>query len=331
MKKKLLTIAVIAAMLMTLVSCGGGSSDGDPGSSAEAYPEKDIVIYVNSKAGSSGDSVARQVSLALEGSENMNGHQVIVNNIIDGNGTESWTPVKDGDPDGYSMAMMSTVIVSAELLGNSPLTLDDFDWLCGFLVDPQWITVPADAPYNTFGEMMDYIKEHPGEVNWGTANATASDSIFLAKFVADHPEYEFNRITYDGGGEMLTALLGGYVDVCVTEYLDIAPNVEAGTLKTIGVMSAERIKGHEDVPTLAEEGYGIINERARGMAIPKGMDEEVKAKMVELMKEAFESDTFQEWMVQNGVDIRWMSGEEFKKSYEDHRALLAEGLEKLGN
>lgn len=324
--KKFLALLLAVLMVAALAACGSQPTEEPSGADYSNWPEEDIVLYVNSKAGSSGDSLSRQIAAGLEGNEKMNGHQIIVNNIIDGNGTQSWKPVRDADPNGYSLATMSTVIVTAYLLGNSPLQMDDFDWLCGFFVDPQWIVCDANAPYNTFAELMEYVEAHPGEINWGTANAVSSDAIALTQLLHDNPQYEINRVTYNGGGEMLTALLGGFIDVAITEYIDIDANIQAGTLKLLGVMSEERVSTQPEIPTLKEEGFDIVLERARGFAIPKGIDPELKEKMVDLFHDAYDSETFQTWMTQNCVDKRWMTGEEFLASYQNLAQMTEEGL-----
>lgn len=330
--KKVLAIILALVLCMTMFACAKKPNDpaDDGPKDYSTWPEKDIVINVNSKAGSSGDTMTRKLAEACEVNDLLNGHKIIINNIIDGTGYQTWKPVSEGDPDGYLLATLSTSAPSGYALGNTALPYDAMTYITGYFVDPQFVISRSDAPWNDFGELMDYIKAHPNEVNWGTASVTSADSVAFAKLASELPDYKWNRVTYDGGGEQLTALLGGFVDVAVTEYLDIDGQIKAGNLKIIGVMSDERVADQPNVKTLKECGYDIFVERARGFAGPLNMDPELVKRINEVLTAAWETDVYQEWMTQNCVDKRLMTGEEFLASYAEHYDLIADNLSYIG-
>ena len=279
------------------------------------WPEKDITIYVNSKAGSSGDTMTRQFAEAANQMDIMNGHKILVNNVIDTTGYQTWKPVSEAAGDGYLLACMSTVAPSEFATGVSELDYHDLTYISGYFVDPQFLYCKAEEPYNDMAECVQYMKDHPGELNWGSGSATGPDSIALAVFLKNNPDVQINRVSYSGGADLQTAILGGFVNVGVTEYLDIAPQLEAGALKILGVMSEERVKDLPDVKTWKECGENIVMERARGFAGPKDMDPELVKRINEVFKPVWESESFQKWMTDNRVDIRWMEGDEFLASY----------------
>lgn len=333
--KKFVALLLAVIMALALVACGEKPAEPQGGEDAgpkdySTWPEKDIVLNVNSKPGSSGDTLARQLALACEEANLLNGHKMIINNIIDGTGYETWKPVSEDTSDGYLLAILSTSLPSCDALGTSALSADkDLTYISGFFTDPQWVYCAADKPYNTVGELLDYIKAHPGEVNWGSASAVGMDALAAAQLFSSDDTLTVNRVSFDGGAEQLTAMLGGFVDVGITEYLDIDAQVQAGNLKIIGVLSAEREPSNPDVQTALEGGWDVVLDRARGVAGPKDMDPALVARISEVMKQAWAVESFQTWMTQNCVSIRFMEGPEFLDSYMNVYDFTVENMDKL--
>ena len=65
---------------------------------------------------------------------------------------------------------------------------------------------------------------------------------------------DMKNIPYKGGAQAAVAVMSGEADMTFTSYVVIAPHVEAGRLRVLGVSSAERMPQLPDVPTIAENG-----------------------------------------------------------------------------
>ena len=79
-----------------------------------------------------------------------------------------------------------------------------------------------------------------------------------------------NYIAFSGGGESMSAILGGQVSVGINGLAEFAPQIEAGTVRVLGISSAERLPG-VDAPTLREQGVDVEFENWRSLVAPPGI------------------------------------------------------------
>ena len=140
MRKQMLAVLLAGTMALSLTACGQGSgSSSQPqttaagqasgtessGNDYSGWPEKDIHIIYYTKAGSGGDTFLRQMSAALNGK--LNGHNIVIENIVDPTGASAWSKVQEAEADGYTLACLSSTVVTADLVGGSPVKYQDFD------------------------------------------------------------------------------------------------------------------------------------------------------------------------------------------------------------
>lgn len=274
------------------------------------FPEKNITLVYYTKPGSGGDMFMRNLAAAL--GKELNGHSIVIENIVDPSGATAWGRVQKAKPDGYRLAFLSSTVVTADLIGGSPVKYEDFDYICGMGMDPQYIFCKADAPYNTLPELIEYCRQNPGKVNWGTAAPTSASTI-CSVLVINQADIDVNRVVYQTGGDTFVALLGGFVDVGVGEYIDMRSQVEAGEVKLLCLLAKER--NSLDVPTAIESGYDIVFDRPRGFAAPKGADPAVIARVSEIFKRAYDDPAFMNYLQQEAIDPVFQTGEEFLESY----------------
>lgn len=326
MTKKLTSLILTASLALGLVSCastpspdaaGISSSGSDPtqnGTSTTDYsswPEKDITVVYYTKAGSGGDIFLRQLATALDGK--LNGHKLLIENLVDPTGATAWGKVQKADKDGYTLACLSSTVVTADIIGGSPVKYTDFDYVIGMGMDPQYIYCKADAPYNNLEELIAYCKENPGEVGWATAAPTSASTICSVALIGK-AGVDVNRVVYETGSDSLVAVLGGFVDVAVGEYGDMAAQVDAGELKLLCLLSKER--NAMDIPTILEQGYDFIFERPRGIAAPLGTDPALVERIYEVFAQAYENEEFMAYLESVAIDPVLQKGDAFLASYD---------------
>lgn len=324
--KKLVSLVLASAMTLSLAACGNSnsgnagnasntpSSAGTSGTAAADYsnwPEKDITVVYYTKAGSGGDLFLRQLASALDGK--LNGHQLLIENLVDPTGATAWSKVQKAAADGYTLACLSSTVVTADIIGGSPVKYPDFDYVIGMGMDPQYIYCKSSAPYNNLEELVDYCNKHPGEVNWATAAPTSASTICSVALI-NEAGLNVNRVVYETGGDSLVGILGGFVDVAVGEYGDMAAQVDAGELKLLTLFSAER--NALDVPTTSEAGYNLVFDRPRGIAAPEGTDPALVERIYEVFAQAYESEEFMAYLESVAIDPVLQTGDEFLASYD---------------
>ena len=311
-------VAVMCA-LAVFMACGAALA-----ASYESWPEKDIHIIYYTRPGSGGDTFLRNLAAALK--DKMNGHNIVIENIVDPSGATPWGRVQRAAKDGYTLACLSSTVVTADLLSNSPVKYADFAYVCGLGMDPQYVYARKEVPYNTLPELIEYCKQNPGKVNWGTATPTGASTICSVEII-NKTGINVNRVTFATGGDILVNILGGFADVGVGEYLDMRPQVEAGNLKLLCLLAGKR--NALDVPTALEDGYHVLFDRPRGLAAPAGTDPELVKRMAEFFKQAHKVKSFTDYMAQEAIEPVFQTGEEFLKSYDAIAEIIRSNEEAL--
>ncbi|MBR0108782.1 MAG: tripartite tricarboxylate transporter substrate binding protein, partial [Pyramidobacter sp.] len=228
-------------------------------------------------------------------------------------GAVPWGRVQRANKDGYTLACLSTTVVTADLIGHSPVKYPDFAYICALGNDPQYIFCRKEMPFNTLPELLAYAKANPGKLNWGTAAPTSASTICSAEIIRS-TGIDVNRIVFNTGGDTLVNILGGFCDVGVGEYMDMRPQIEAGNLKLLALVAKER--NVLNVPTTVEDGFNIVFERARGLAAPAGTDPELVARIAEVFKTALSDEKFCKYLSDEAIEAKYMDGAAFLASYD---------------
>lgn len=230
--KKVISLLLTMLMALSLVACGGNNAattdDVDP--NAGWTPTKTINIYMTHGAGGDTDYMGRQLATALE---KVLGVSVVVTNVTGSNGATCMQQYKDGDKDGYTLIATNTAALNGnEATGMVDFGYDAFEPVAVYGIQSgENIIVPADAPYNTLGELIEASKANPGQIKYGISTG---GGVYIQACVLTHlGGAEFNIIDVGDGATRLTALLGGEVDATSLPYSTAADYIEKGQLKTL--------------------------------------------------------------------------------------------------
>lgn len=145
-------------------------------------------------------------------------------------------------------------------------------WLAAVGTSYGAIAVRTDSPYKTLGDLMAALKKNPGKVVIGSGGSVGSQdwmqTAMLAKAAGISPK-ELRYVALEGGGDITTALLGGHIQVGSTDIADSMPQVKAGKLRILAVLSDKRLArpGMTSIPTAKEQGYDVVWQVARGFYV----------------------------------------------------------------
>ena len=241
--KKILALALAAAMSLTLVACGGsktpaasGSASSGGSSSAETvdFPgNKQVSLIVPYSAGGASDTVARIYASELEQSL---GTSIVVSNVTGASGAIGLEQVRNSNPDGYTIASM------LKALGFTDLSTDDFRFIGRAMTIPAAVTVRADAPWDTFEDFVNYAKEHPGEIQVGNSG-TGSIWHIAAASIEKECGVQFTHVPFDGAAPAVAALLGGNIQAVTVSPSEVKNNVDSGDFKVLCVLGESRSCG----------------------------------------------------------------------------------------
>ena len=140
-------------------------------------------------------------------------------------------------------------------------TADDVKWLAAVGVDYGAVVVRADSPYKTLAQLMGALKSDPSHIVFGAGGTVGSQDWMKSALVAKQAgvnQKAMRYVAFEGGGEAMTALLGGHVHVYSGDASEIAPHLKAGKVRALAVLSPERLTGDmASVPTAREMGYPV--------------------------------------------------------------------------
>ena len=274
-----------------------------------AYPDKPVTVICPWTAGGGTDVLLRALS---KEAEKYLGQTINVVNQTGGAGAIGHNAIRAARPDGYTIGMITFELNSLPPQGLVPFTWKDFDPLMRINTDPAALTVRKDAPYNTVRGFVDYAKAHPDEITIGNS-APGSVWNIAAGLVAEKTGIKVKHVPFDGAQPAVTALVGGHIKAVAVSVAEVRGQVQAGNLKILGVMSSERDKIFPDVPTFKEQGVDVEFYTWRGLGLPKGVPANVKAKISEAYKKAFDSKEFQEFAAKASLNLAYLNAADFTK------------------
>lgn len=241
-----LALALGLAAAATMGIAGASAQDG------ANWPERPVTIVVPYNPGGSTDAVARLIAPALSDAL---GQPFVVENKPGASGTIGTDLVAKADPDGYTM-LVHTSVIAIHPAFKTNLTYDteaDLAPVSVVATGPFVLNVNPELPVDDVAGLVAYAKEHPGELNFGSAGAGSSGHLITELFM-NETGTEMVHIPYGGGGPSQVGLMANEVQV-VFDTLTSVPFIKDGRIKALAVTSAERWKDLPDVPTIAEQGF----------------------------------------------------------------------------
>lgn len=312
--------AALAAL--TLAACGGNVGGGGDADGAD-FPTGPVTITVGQDAGGSTDLIARAVA---EGMAEDLGVSVPVVNRAGANGALATEEVAAKPADGHELILLNASLITITPLAVSEdeaVSLDDLEVLKGLSQDDYVLIASAESGFETF----DDLKNASGDVTYGTTGVGTGSQLAQAVLFAQ-AEVEGTAVPFDSGSPALTAVVGDQVQVATVQLGEAKSQIDAGNVVPLLAFSAERNQFLPDVPTAVEEGYDVPVSQYRAVAAPKGLPEDVKARLVESLDGAIASDTYKSFNENNLLTPHEISGEEVTAEWtelaEKYKALTDE-------
>jgi len=269
---------LLAVLCLVAVAFPGGRTGGDDG----PFPSRRISIMAPADPGGGWDTTARalQTTIREEFAENGGADVYNVGGAGGTLGLSQLVSKADGDP--YQPMVMGLVMLGAIETNRSPVSIDQVTPIATLTTDSEVLVVPANSPLKTIDDLVAALKRDIGGVRFGGGSAGGTDQLLvgeLAKVLGLEPS-RTTYIAHSGGGEAVTAILSGSVDVGVSGISDFQSQIEAGKMRVLAVSSptSTKIDG-KALPTLKESGIDLELTNWRGIVAPPGIDAEQRRKM----------------------------------------------------
>jgi putative tricarboxylic transport membrane protein len=279
---------------------------------ATVFPEKPIEFTVPFAAGGGSDIMARTIAAIIE-QEKILPQPLAVVNRPGASGVLGYMHVgqKTGDP--YALTTATNSFVIQPLLGKMKLDYREFTLVAGLALDEFVLVVPANSPHRNVQELVEAARRAPKNVKVGGSSAPSIDSI-IAHLLEKATGIQLNFIAFKSGGEVITNLLGGHIDVASANPGEALTQVQAKKARVLAAASSKRLASLPDVPTLREAGIDIVATQWRGVAAPKGIPKDAETVLVSAFKKLSDSKTWQEkYLKENNLTLHYLSPAEFRR------------------
>ncbi|WP_163528981.1 tripartite tricarboxylate transporter substrate binding protein [Halobacillus ihumii] len=321
--RKLAMIPILLLLLFMTACSGSASGNGD-------YPTQNIEIVAPASPGGGWDLTARSLEKVLSGQELVKENINVVNKP-GGGGEVGWKYLKSQDS--HSLAVNSSLVLTNNLLGQSELTYKDFTPIATLATEWQALAVPADSKFSTASEFLKATKADPASIKIGVGPGLGNDDhlslVQAASEFGINPS-QLNFLVYEGGGDVVTALLGGHVDAVTTSLSEVKDQHLAGKLKILAVSSEKPVKGIEDVPTWKEAGVDMVFPHWRGIMGPPDMTEEEIAYWDEKLSKMVKTDEWKKILENNDWEGFYKNSEETKAFLQEQHDLYKQLVEDSG-
>ena len=269
---------------------------------AQPYPNKPIKVLVPFVAGGTSDIVARAVGQKLTEA----GYTALVENRPGANGSIAAEALAKSAPDGYTIMVGSigTFAINMSLYKNPKYdTQKDFDAITVAVRTPNVLITPPNFPPNSVKELINYAKQNPGKVSYGSSGSGSSDHLSAELFKQQTGTFGVH-IPYRGGAAAQTDIMAGNIEASFQNFGTVVPYIRAGKMKALAVTSAQRMPQFPTVPTMIESGLAGFDVTSwQAVAAPKGTPRDIINKLHADIARGFRAPDLNQRFTDQGFEI----------------------------
>lgn len=294
-------------------------------SAASAFPNGPIEFVIPFGAGGSADIEGRL--LAEKMSEEL-GVPVTPVNRPGAGGAVTYTYIKNAKPDGRTIGWNSTSVLTTTNLGNTDFPYDAIDHVGRVEYQPQPFVVRSDAKWQTFEEFVADCKANPGTLkvaNTGTGSATHAGAVMLMSAAGCDVIHLPKSIKTRN-----KSVLNGEADAMIAPLTGVVNLEKAGKLRILLMPADQRSEIYPDIPTARERGFDASMDLFRGLSVPPGTADDIKAKLADAMMKAANSPEFRKLAADKGFTVAPMDHKEFEVYLREENDKVRKVLETAG-
>jgi tripartite-type tricarboxylate transporter receptor subunit TctC len=299
-------LKVVVAALIALASVPAAQAV-----SAQEWPQRAVRIMAPFAAGGSVDAIARTISQRLG---EVFGEQFVIENRPGAGGTLAAEAVARAPADGYTLLMgtPSQITIAPTQTKTSYDPVKDFAPISMIGSNPFVLVAHPSVPAKNLTEFVSYARGQQDGVNY--AHAGVGTIVHLAMVVFQRlAGIEMVPVVYKGGAsQVLNDVVSGHMSTYLSPLPPVLPLANSGTVRLLGVTSAQRMSQIPDVPTFAESGFpGYRILTWSGLMAPAGTPKAIIDRIVREIAEAIKDPGVAQRLTASGVDLTPSTPEEF--------------------
>lgn len=313
-KPRVLAAAVCLAALVCLSL---------PVRAAGTFPDRPITMLMPFGAGNAPDTMARVIGEYLQ---TKHGITMLITSKAGGSGIPAMVELARSKPDGYTISLTSasvlTVVPQVKPCGFTWQSFTPIAQTCEFTMG--W-GVLSSSGITSLEDLMAKAKAEPDKYSVGSPGALTAQRFFHMQLMKHFPDSNLPYVPYNGGGELVTALLGGHIAVAYTPVANFLPHKD--NIRVIAVSSRKRDDYYPNAPTFVElVDKNLVFESIYGIVGPRGIPADRVARLEGLFKEALNDPGVREKLKNIYVRPSYLPGPEFGKVLEEYSKFFSAAI-----
>lgn len=214
-------------------------------------------------------------------------------------------------------------MVGSVLTNQSPVTMDQTKPVARMTGEYLTLVVAADSPFKTMADLVKAFKADPGAVSLGGFAAGGVDHLLYGMMVKaiGGDVSKMNYVAIGAGGEMLSQVMGGHISVGAGGYAEFAGQIASGTIRALGISSAERLEGI-DIPTMKEQGVNVELVNWRGLLGQASLTPEQISEIDAALAKLVQSPEWKELLKKRGWVDLYLPSAEFAAFVKEQQATV---------
>lgn len=283
-----------------------------PASGCRAAERSGLRIIVPNAPGSGYDLTARTMATVLDSAGIAPGVDVF--NLPGSSGMVGLRRLVYERGNGDLAMVMGLGLVGAQQESPITVTLADVTPIARLIEEPEVVVVTHDSPFREIADLAPVWRAHPQRLAVGGGSAGGGPDhmalMLLAKAVGVEPA-SVNYVRFDGGGNLLAAILAKRVAFAVSSLGEYAEQIGSGQLRVLAVTSAGRAPTMPAAPTLREVGLDVVFSNWRGLVAPPGLTTQDSERLASLAMSLHTSALWQQMLARHGWTDSYLPGKDF--------------------
>ena len=241
---------------------------------ADWQPERNIEVIVGTAAGSGSDATARLIQRLLQEKKLIERPSTVLNKV-GGGGVIAATYMIQHTGSGNHLYVTSPTLLTNNIMGKTTINHTRLTPLAQIGAEYVTFAVAADSPLKTGKDLVARLKQDDSGVSFALANALGNHNHIAIAQLAGTVGADVRKLriaVFASSSEVVTALLGGHVDVAASPGSAVFQHAQSGKLRMLALASEQRQTGAlATVPTWGEQGFKVVSSNWRSVVGPQGM------------------------------------------------------------
>jgi len=300
-----------------------------PGEARAAYPDKPIRFIIPSAPGGSPDVIMR---LLMNQMSSQMGVPIVVENKPGGSYFIGTTEIMRAAPDGYTLGYGNIVslAINQALFSKVPYDVDrDLTLVSNAVNVYNMLTVSNSLPVKSLPELIEHARRNPGKLTMASAGNGTTGHLGGELFKAMANVFMVH-VPYRGSAQAINDLISGEVQVMFDNSASIAPHVQAGRVRALGVSGPKRLDAFPDLPAVAEVVPGYETVAWGGIIGPAKLPKDVIDRLQSELQKALQAPAVRDTLAKLQVGIDGGTSEEFRALVKRETPKWAEVVRRSG-